>query len=340
MRIFSPELAGSLLAFMVLAPVAIGAENPPPFASATEAYREGTAALQAGRGKEALPALTYAADRGVLGAELKLARAFATGDGLERNDAKAFSYYQQIADEHADITPLSPVAQYVAEAFVALGQYWLDGVPSMRMSPDPTRAAGLFRHAASYFGDAEAQYRLGRLYLTGDGVDKNTSLAANWLAAAAKKQHAAAQATLGQLLWESNLSHGKSARGLALIMLAHQNAGASGEKQAWIDSLYAKTMAAADTSTLKEAELFLPEWGGTAADAAEAAAPAKLTVTPGPVPQLVVPASGAGTTMARPAVAERAADGDEAGREAAPKATPVGMSLGSEDAAPSSQPGR
>ena len=131
---------------------------------------------------------------------------------MPKDDAKAFTYYQQIADERAEINPRSPIAKFVAEAFVALGAYYqFDGSGALA-PPNPVRAAGLYRHAASYFGDADAQYALARLYLTGDGVDKNVGLAANWLAMAAKKQHAAAQATLGELLWHGDDSRPRRRR--------------------------------------------------------------------------------------------------------------------------------
>ena len=115
----------------------------------------------------ALPALEYAAKRGVLGAQLKLARAYAAGRDVPKDDAKAFVYFEQIADQQADISPSSPIAKYAAEAFVALGQYYLDGIPAMPLVANPVYAADLFRHAASYFGNAEAQYRLARLYMNG-----------------------------------------------------------------------------------------------------------------------------------------------------------------------------
>ena len=92
---------------------------------------------------------------------------------VPKDDAKAFSYFEQIADQHADISPSSPIAKYAAEAFVALGHYYLDGIPAMPLPPNPSYAADLFRHAASYFGNAEAQYRLARLYMNGDGVEKD-----------------------------------------------------------------------------------------------------------------------------------------------------------------------
>ena len=62
----------------------------------------------------------------------------------------------------------------------------LKGIPSAGLTQDPSRAANFYRHAASYFGDADAQDALARLYLDGNGVDKNVGLAINWLATAAK----------------------------------------------------------------------------------------------------------------------------------------------------------
>ena len=261
--------AGALAALMILVPLAATAEEQQlqPYASATEAYRQGSSALKAGRPNAALPALEYAANRGVLGAQLKLARGYAAGNNLPQDDAKAFFYFQQIANQHADIVPSSPVAKYVGEAFVALAQYYVDGVPAMSLAPAPGYAAKLFRHAASYFGNAEAQYRLARLYLAGDGVEKNVGLAVNWLAASAKKQHVAAQATLGKLLWRGEEVRQRRARGLALITLAHENAQAAGREPQWIAQLYQECFAASDNATRKEAEALLPEMSGARAEA-------------------------------------------------------------------------
>ena len=82
-------------------------------------------ALKGGRMVVALPALEYAAARGVLGAQLKMARLYAAGRDVPKNDAKAFSYFQEIADQYADISPSSPIAKYVGESLVALGQYYM-----------------------------------------------------------------------------------------------------------------------------------------------------------------------------------------------------------------------
>ena len=281
-------IQAALAAGLILIAVAVGnAGDSPPFVSATDAYRAGIAELKSGDTEEGLPALEYAAERGVLGAQLKLARIYASGNGVKKDSAKAFSFYRQIANQRADISPLSPVSKYVAEAFVALGEYYLAGIPSAGVAKDPVRAANLFRHAASYFGNADAQYHLARLYLDGDGVEKNVGLAINWLATAAKKQHAEAQATLGELLWRGNDdARQRRARGLALIMLAHENAKASGKEPKWIADLYAETQGAANVAMRKEAESLIPGLGGHVLE--DVPETAKVT----PADELLVPASG------------------------------------------------
>jgi len=271
MPMFSGTTLGSALAALIILTPAIvgGADEQPPYASATEAYHQGTSAMKAGEMTTAVIALEYAAKHGVLGAQLKLARLYNTGAGVSRDDTKAFYYFQSIADQFADISPSSPIAKYAGEAFVALGKYYVDGIGAMPLIPDPSYAAGLFRHAGAYFGNAEGQYQLGRLYLTGTGVEKNPSLAANWLAMAARKQHAAAQAILGELLWGDGISQ-RQAKGLALLTLANENAKAGGGESEWIGPLYQEAFANADNATRKEAEALLPQLGGVARSATAA----------------------------------------------------------------------
>ena len=55
--------------------------------------------------------------------------------------------------------PGTPQARFVANAFVALGHYYLDGIPNSKIEADPDRAREMFDYAACYFGDADAQYR-------------------------------------------------------------------------------------------------------------------------------------------------------------------------------------
>jgi uncharacterized protein len=188
----------------------------------------------------------------------------------------------------------------------------------------------LFRHAASYFGDSDAQYALARLYLDGTGVDKNMGLAVNWLATAAKKQHAAAQATLGELLWRGGDEvRQRPARGLALIMLAHANAKARGKEPKWIEDLYREVQGASDAAMLQEAQGLIPELGGPAAIPA--------TAKTGVPDTLLLPASGRAAPKPAPvpsAAAETVVSGDASAHPPVPIGVPVGFGeTGSDPAA-------
>jgi TPR repeat protein len=77
--------------------------------------------LPLGGKSSALKALQYAAGQGQLAAQWKLARMYADGDGVPRDDLRAFSYFSQIANSHPDEAPGTPQARFVANAFVALG---------------------------------------------------------------------------------------------------------------------------------------------------------------------------------------------------------------------------
>ncbi len=95
-----------------------------------EAFRYGTQALKTGETAKAVVSLEYAAQNGHAMAQWKLGRMYAEGEGVIRNDLRAFEYFRRIADGHADDSPGTPQARFVANAFVALGHYYLDGIPN------------------------------------------------------------------------------------------------------------------------------------------------------------------------------------------------------------------
>jgi uncharacterized protein len=326
---YKTGLAAAALAAMLLAPLKAQAGGDDQFASATEAYRFGIGAIAAGDTGSALPALTFAAERGVLGAQVRLARLYARGQGVPRDDAKALFYYQQIADQRAEIALISPVAPYVAEAFVAVGRYYRDGVPEANLAPDAYSAASLFRHAASYFGDADAQFALARLYLAGEGVEANPGLAVNWLTNAVKKKHPQSQALLGELLWKGELVQRRPARALALITLAQESSKLNETERAWVDALYRETVLAADENLRLQAIAVAERWRGGPAPAAVAA-----DETASQSKQLVVPASG--TPSQNGGTASEASAGTSA--EAPARGRTFGINLGFGESGGSSQP--
>ena len=56
---------------------------------------------------------------------------YANGDGVTQDDLRAFEYFSRIANAHAEDSPSAPQSAIVANAFVALGRYYLNGIPEL-----------------------------------------------------------------------------------------------------------------------------------------------------------------------------------------------------------------
>jgi TPR repeat protein len=217
----------------------------------------GAAVKQAVPTGNALAALQYAAEGGPPLAQWKLGRMYAEGDGVIRDNLRAFDYFSKIANAHAEASPAAPQARVVANAFVSLGQYYLDGIPETHVKVDAERAREMFAYAASYFGDATAQYHLGRLYLEGRGAPKDPKYAARWLGLAATKGQYQAQALLGQMLFYGQSLPKQAARGLMWLTLARDGAGAG---DAWIKEAYATAISKASEDDRAMALKLLERW--------------------------------------------------------------------------------
>jgi TPR repeat protein len=200
-----------------------------------EAFRSGARALKAGEMSKAVTSLEYAAEQGHTAAQWKLGRMYADGEGVKQNDLRAFQYFSRIAKSHADDSPEAPQSRYVANAFVALGNYYLTGIAGTPLTPDAERAREMFSYAASYFADPDAQYHLARLYLDGKGAPRDPRQAARWLLLAANKGQYHAQAVLGHMLFKGEFVPRQGARGLMWLTLARE--GAMGDEK-WIVDLY------------------------------------------------------------------------------------------------------
>jgi hypothetical protein len=139
--------------------------------------------------------------------------------------------------------------------------------------------------------------------MNGIGVEKNIGLAVNWLAIAAKKQHAAAQATLGEILWRGEEVRERRARGLALIILARENAKDDAKEAKWIGSLYAEVLSKSDKGVRKDAEALLPVLSDVKAPAIlPPAKPAEVLAMPAEkAAQPTAPESSAGSGAPPPA---------------------------------------
>ena len=238
-------------------PVAPLAAHPAPLPTPFEALRSGTQALRDGKPDQAVTALEYAANQGVPGAIWKLGRMYADGDGVNQNKLRAFEYFRDLTKTHAYDPPGTPQARFVANAFVTLGHFYLEGIPDTAIKADPSIAHEMFRYAASYFGDPEAQYVLGRLYLYGQAAPKDPIQAARWLTLAANKVQRSAQALLGTMLFRGQDVARQAAMGLFWLTVAKDGAGPD---EAWITETYSNAFAQASDDDRALAYKYLENW--------------------------------------------------------------------------------
>jgi exopolysaccharide production negative regulator len=205
-----------------------------------------------------LTSLQYAAEGGHPVAQWKLGRMYADGDGVAQDDMRAFEYFSRIANQHAEDSPSAPQAAIVANAFVALGRYYLNGIPNSKVKSDPERAREMFSYAASYFGNADAQYDLARLYLKNAGNSRDDfRYGARWLGLAAQKGQHQAQAMLGQMLFNGEQMPPQKARGLMWLTLARDSAG---PEETWIKESYNRAIAKANDNDRAMALQMLEHW--------------------------------------------------------------------------------
>jgi hypothetical protein len=236
------------------------APSNPAFGPVTpfEAFRNGTQMLRHGENEKALRALEYAAERGFVMAQYKLGRMYADGDGVAQSDLRAFEYFSRIADMHADDPPGTPQAGFIARAFVALGHYYMTGIPNSGVQADIVQARRMYYHAATYFGDAEGQYFYARTLLDGVGGTKDPRRAAQWFNSAANKGQTKAQALLGRMLFKGEPGVPRqAARGLMWLQIAKANATPA---DGWIGELYDLAYKQANDDERARAGEFLLQW--------------------------------------------------------------------------------
>jgi TPR repeat protein len=264
MRISDALGLGIVLAAVLAVPATAPALDPQrapaavPAPTPLQAFRSGTQLYIAGEKVKAFSDLRFAAEQGHPMALWKIGRMYAHGDGIKRDDLKAFEYFSRLASENSEESPFTPQARFVASAFVALGSYYLAGIPNTPVRSDTVRARDMFNYAASYFGDSDAQYQLARLYLEGVGVNKDPRQALRWLSSAAHKGQYQAQALLGQMLFRGEDIPRQGAQGLMWLTLARD--AAAGPDDKWIVDTHeeASMQATADERAL--ALIYLKRW--------------------------------------------------------------------------------
>ena len=232
---------------------------PGHFRNNEDALQQGLKADQAGNVPFTLKALGYAAAHGQSIARWKLAHMYADGEGVDRDDLKAFHYYRDIITSYRQSDNDGRDRAAVSSAYVALGAYLLRGIPGTNVKRNPLMAMRMFQVAATVFRNPDAQYNLAQMFLNGEGVAHDPRQAAGWLSLAAAKNHCAAQALLGRILFNGDHDVARQrAKGLMWLMLARKGA-VDPVKDGWIITLYDKAMASASDNDRQAAMTYLSD---------------------------------------------------------------------------------
>jgi TPR repeat protein len=266
MRISSGLISATVAGFVIVLALGLvptlpfdGARSPavPPPISTTEALSSAIENLKGGDKARAAISLQYAAENGNELALWQLGHMYAKGEGVPRDDYRAFEYFRKFADSNANINPALPHSRYVADAFVALGQYHLLGIPGSPVAANPALGQRILTHAASYFAYPEAQYRLARLFLDGKGAGQDPKRAVPWLMLAANRRHYEAQALLGRILFQGELGQRQPASGLMWLIVAFDGPGAN---VPWIAELHDTAVKQASEKERAQALVLWERW--------------------------------------------------------------------------------
>ncbi|MGJ8529642.1 tetratricopeptide repeat protein [Maritalea sp.] len=240
MRTSSIRIAVGFVAFMLALPLA-GGVNAQDNTDISSFFGENDAEVS---NENLLAALEEAAEAGQPIALWRLGTMYENGEGVRQDRARAFLYFRELADGHADTPPKSVGADIIAQSFLKVGEYYREGVPDAGVEADNMLSRKLWLHAASYFGDADAQFRVGQLYLDENEFGYSPLQSARWLSLASRKGHPAAQATLGDLMFNGEGIEADPVEGLMWLTLADRHAGGT-EDEHWIAELHERAVSVA-----------------------------------------------------------------------------------------------
>ena len=204
-----------------------------------------------GEDDEALDVLQYAADQGNQTARWKLGRMYEHGDSVQRDPAKAYHFYKQIADNYGEARPNTPEWAITGQAMVELGHFYRAGIPEAGVTPNQNEARVMFTTAAMYFRDPDGQFELGRMLVEEGRSAEEARQGIRMLELARQKGHVGALAMVGYELVQGEYVLQDVVRGLAMLTKAADRAPA--DMKPWIANLQQEAFALASIEQRQEA---------------------------------------------------------------------------------------
>ncbi len=237
----------------------VSAASKIAFTSKEQAFAQGLSAYRAQAYEIAVPALKYAAERGVLRAKYYLARVYGDDSSALTDHARSYGLLKEIVSRYAHADPTDyRIAPYAAKALTSMARYERDGIRQIGLEADTGRALTLFDHAATHFNDPDAQFELAKHYLAGDGVKARVPYALNWLARLTRRAHAGAQAFLANIYWDGRYIVRDPVTALALVTVAVDNSPP--EDRFWIEDLHQNIFCESGQETRNGVKVRIKQW--------------------------------------------------------------------------------
>ena len=187
----------------------------------TDDLKKAQKAYRKGNFERAKRFFEEASEDGNIVADWYLGHMYRLGRGVQRDEAKAFSYYSRVADafdgEERDKNRL----RIMLDALVRVADYYRTGSKAAQVKVNLDRSLRIYRLASTY-GHPGAQYALGAMSLSGQGVRQSPDQALRWLMTSARKRYAPAEALLGDLYWKGEIVGRDRTRALMWYMLAKE----------------------------------------------------------------------------------------------------------------------
>ena len=263
-KLFAMRISSGILAAVFIAAASTAfAAGSVRYASPQAAFEQGLGAYKSGYYEIAIPALEEAATKGAelnrFFAEFYLARIYSDNASAVTDHAKAYMLFQKLADDNADVDPDDGQrAPFVAKALTALAGYVRTGLKEIGLAPDPSRAVDYLHHAATFFGDKDAQFELAKVYLGGRGTPEDVKRGMHYLSVLTEEGYPSAQALLADLLWRGRYVKKDERRALALIRMAVENAPE--HERIWIEDTYQNIYCGTSAGTRQQADGIVARW--------------------------------------------------------------------------------
>lgn len=239
---------------LLIAGPALAFDPTPETDTPAKAFSFGYNAYQAGDFETAVDAIGYAAEQGYTRAQWLLGQMYAAGDGVETDDDRAFAIFAGIVNDHANDRRRNDDTPFIANAFVALGNYYRTGTVG---GVDAEAALQLFWHAATYFNNPDAQLNLAVMLYRGETGTADPGQAVRWANVAAESGYPAAQALLGYLLFQGEGVARQPLVGLAYLNVALARGGAGDPE---IRRMHEEAFAAATETERRTALELANDW--------------------------------------------------------------------------------